>query len=172
VTQKIPPIGWNTSMNRFLSSRIHTSTSSSSSRLWRNVAQHKHTWEWTRSPYPPYYQAVAFCPRTNASLRSRRHIPRKIHVFHISFRYSNPSRPLKRINASPTACLPDSMLFVADIGVSPIPTIHIPPAFQTRSHSKRTEVLGISLYFRFSSFMISHKLIQLDNQREKLTHVS
>lgn len=30
----------------------------------------------------------------------------------------------------------------------------------------------ISLYIRFSSFMILHKLIQLDNQREKLTHVS
>lgn len=31
---------------------------------------------------------------------------------------------------------------------------------------------GISFYIRFSSFMILHKLIQLDNQREKLTQVS
>lgn len=30
----------------------------------------------------------------------------------------------------------------------------------------------ISFYIRFSSFMILHKLIQLDNQREKLTQVS
>lgn len=40
------------------------------------------------------------------------------------------------------------------------------------SGSLRRDDCRISLYIRFSSFMILHKLIQLDNQREKLTHVS
>lgn len=45
------------------------------------------------------------------------------------------------------------------------------PLLHHRSRFRRDDC-RISLYIRFSSFMILHKLIQLDNQREKLTHVS
>ncbi len=46
------------------------------------------------------------------------------------------------------------------------------PLIGPGSGSLRRDDCRISLYIRFSSFMILHKLIQLDNQREKLTHVS
>lgn len=46
------------------------------------------------------------------------------------------------------------------------------PPFNSSSSQLCRDDGGISLYIRFSSFMILHKLIQLDNQREKLTHVS
>lgn len=43
-----------------------------------------------------------------------------------------------------------------------------PPPPRRRRGPLRSEVLGVSSYFRFSSFM-KLKLIQLDNQRHKLT---
>lgn len=60
-----------------------------------------------------------------------------------------------------------SRCFVLDESMYLLPdrSLLVPAAF-------RRDDCRISLYIRFSSFMILHKLIQLDNQREKLTHVS
>lgn len=119
-------------------------------------------------------------PNKHATITRSQNTHKRANTYSLESRPANttsttsitPPRRAASLSIRPSRFLLPPPLLLLPLLLPPPPP---PPCRQERRGEKRrgprgSEVLGVSSYFRFSSFM-KLKLIQLDNQRHKLTPV-